>query len=84
MRKAIRLAEAISPCVLWVDELEKVFAGIGSGGSGSEVTTRLFGAFLTWMQEKYSPAFVAATANDITKLPPELMRKWCFDENEMF
>lgn len=81
MRKAIRLAEAISPCVLWVDELEKAFAGIGSGGSGgSDVTTRLFGAFLTWMQEKTSPAFVVATANDITKLPPELMRKGRFDE----
>lgn len=80
MRQAIRLAEAISPCVLWVDELEKAFAGIGSGGSGSEVTTRLFGAFLTWMQEKTSPAFVVATANDITKLPPELMRKGRFDE----
>lgn len=80
MRNAIRLAEAISPCVLWVDELEKAFAGIGSGGGGSDVTTRLFGAFLTWMQEKTSPAFVVATANDITKLPPELMRKGRFDE----
>lgn len=80
MRKAIQLAEAISPCVLWVDELEKAFAGIGSGGSGGEVTTRLFGAFLTWMQEKTSAAFVVATANDITKLPPELMRKGRFDE----
>ena len=80
MRRAIQLAEAISPCVLWVDELEKAFAGIGSGGSGGEVTTRLFGAFLTWMQEKTSSAFVVATANDITKLPPELMRKGRFDE----
>lgn len=80
MRKAIALAEAISPCVLWVDELEKAFAGIGSGGSGAEVTTRLFGNFLTWMQEKTSPAFVVATANDITKLPPELLRKGRFDE----
>ena len=79
MRKAIRLAEAISPCVLWVDELEKAFAGIGSG-SGGDVTTRLFGAFLTWMQEKTSAAFVVATANDITKLPPELLRKGRFDE----
>lgn len=79
MRKAIKLAEAISPCVLWVDELEKAFAGIGSGGGG-EVTTRLFGAFLTWMQEKTSAAFVVATANDITKLPPELLRKGRFDE----
>lgn len=79
MRKAIRLAEAISPCVLWVDELEKAFAGIGGSG-GAEVTTRLFGAFLTWMQEKTSPAFVVATANDITQLPPELLRKGRFDE----
>lgn len=78
MRKAISLAEAISPCVLWIDELEKAFAGID--GSGSEVTVRLFGTFLTWMQEKKSPAFVIATANDITKLPPELMRKGRFDE----
>lgn len=80
MRKAIQLAEAISPCVLWVDELEKAFAGIGSGGGGAEVTTRLFGTFLTWMQEKKSAAFVVATANDITRLPPELMRKGRFDE----
>lgn len=78
MRRAIALAEAISPCVLWIDELEKSFAGID--GSGSEVTVRLFGTFLTWMQEKTSPAFVIATANDITKLPPELMRKGRFDE----
>ena len=80
MRKAIRLAEAISPCVLWVDELEKAFAGISNGGKGAEVTTRLFGTFLTWMQEKDSAAFVVATANDITQLPPELMRKGRFDE----
>jgi len=78
MRKAIRLAEAISPCVLWVDELEKAFAGISGGGS--EVTTRLFGTFLTWMQEKTSAAFVVATANNITQLPPELLRKGRFDE----
>ncbi len=80
MRRAIQLAEAISPCVLWVDELEKAFAGIGSGGGGAEVMTRLFGTFLTWMQEKKSAAFVVATANDITQLPPELMRKGRFDE----
>lgn len=79
LRKAINLAEAISPCVLWVDELEKAFAGIGGDG-GHEVTTRLFGSFLTWMQEKTSGAFVVATANDITKLPPELLRKGRFDE----
>lgn len=79
LRKAINLAEAISPCVLWIDELEKAFAGIGSDG-GHEVTTRLFGTFLTWMQEKNSTTFVVATANDITKLPPELLRKGRFDE----
>lgn len=79
LRKAIHLAEAIAPCVLWVDELEKAFAGMGAGG-GHEVTTRLFGTFLTWMQEKTSAAFVVATANDITKLPPELLRKGRFDE----
>ena len=78
MRKAISLAEAISPCVLWIDELEKAFAGVN--GTGNEVTIRLFGTFLTWMQEKTSSTFVVATANDITKLPPELLRKGRFDE----
>ena len=80
MRKAISLAEAIAPCVLWIDELEKAFAGIGGDGGGAEVTTRLFGNFLTWLQEKESSVFVVATANDITKLPPELLRKGRFDE----
>lgn len=80
LRSAIALAEAISPCVLWIDELEKAFAGIGGYGGGAEVTTRLFGNFLTWMQEKESPTFVVATANDITQLPPELLRKGRFDE----
>ena len=78
MRKAIALAEAISPCVLWIDELEKAFAGVN--GTGSEVTVRLFGTFLTWMQEKSSSSFVVATANKITELPPELLRKGRFDE----
>lgn len=80
LRNAIALAEAISPCVLWIDELEKAFAGIGGYGGGAEVTTRLFGNFLTWMQEKESTTFVVATANDITKLPPEILRKGRFDE----
>ena len=80
MRKAIALAEACSPCVLWIDELEKAFAGIGSSGGNGEVATRLFGNFLTWLQEKNSLAFVVATANDIAKMPPELMRKGRFDE----
>lgn len=79
MRRAIALSEAISPCVLWIDELEKAFAGI-NGHGGSEVTVRLFGNFLTWMQDKESPVFVVATANNIMDLPPELMRKGRFDE----
>ena len=80
MRKAIALAEAISPCVLWVDELEKAMSGIGNSGGSGEFTTRLFGQFLTWMQEKKSAVFVVATANNISKLPPELLRKGRFDE----
>lgn len=80
MRKAIALAEAIAPCVVWIDELENGLAGIGGDNGGSDVTTRLFGSLLTWMQEKESAAFVVATANDITKLPPELLRKGRFDE----
>lgn len=79
-RQATALAEAISPCVLWIDEVEKAFAGIGDGGENGEVTTRLFGNFLTWMQEKESPTFVVATVNDVTELPPELLRKGRFDE----
>lgn len=80
MRKAINLAEAIAPCVVWIDELEKGLAGVGGEGGGADVTTRLFGSLLTWMQEKESAAFVVATANDIVKLPPELLRKGRFDE----
>ena len=80
MRKAIKMAEAIAPCVLWVDELEKAFAGVSGRGGESDVTTRLFGNFLTWLQEKETPVFVVATANDISKLPPELLCKGRFDE----
>jgi SpoVK/Ycf46/Vps4 family AAA+-type ATPase len=69
----------MSQCVLWIDELEKAFAG-AKGDGGSEVTARLFGAILTWMQEKTSPVFVLATANKIRGLPPELLRKGRFDE----
>ena len=77
LRRALSLSEAIAPCVLWLDELEKAFAGVGS--SNGEVTTRLFGYFLTWLQENTKPIFVVATANNID-LPPELLRKGRFDE----
>lgn len=80
MRKALKIAEAVSPCILWVDEIEKAFSGVGEDGGGNSVTTRLFGNFLTWMQEKESTVFVVATANDISKLPPEFLRKGRFDE----
>ena len=80
MRAALKLSEAISPCVLWIDEIEKAFAGVGSTGGGHEVTTRLFGQFLTWMQEKENTVFIVATANDISKMPPEFLRKGRFDE----
>lgn len=80
MRKALKLSEAISPCVLWIDEIEKAFAGVGASGSGSDVTTRLFGQFLTWMQEKENTVFIVATANDISNIPGEFLRKGRFDE----
>lgn len=80
MRKALKLASAISPCVLWIDEIEKAFAGINGDGGGNEVTTRLLGQFLTWMQEKDSTVFIVATANDINRLPVEFLRKGRFDE----
>ncbi|MBO1515412.1 AAA family ATPase [Metabacillus bambusae] len=79
MRKAIKTAEAISPSILWIDEIEKGFSGISNGGD-SGTSSRIFGQFLTWMQEKTSPVFVIATANNISGLPPELMRKGRFDE----
>ena len=78
MRRALSLVETVSPCVLWIDELEKAFAGVGS--NSGEVTTRLFGNFLTWMQEKESTVFIVATANAISKLSPEFLRKGRFDE----
>jgi ATP-dependent 26S proteasome regulatory subunit len=78
MRTALRIAEAVAPCVLWVDEIEKGFAG--GAGHDSGTGARVFGTFLTWMQEKQSPVFVIATANDFDGLPPELLRKGRFDE----
>lgn len=80
MRSALKLSEAISPCVLWIDEIEKAFAGVGSDGGSNDVTTRLFGQFLTWMQEKENTVFIVATANDISRMPPEFLRKGRFDE----
>lgn len=80
MRKALKLSEAISPCVLWIDEIEKAFSGVGGSGGGSDVTTRLFGQFLTWMQEKENTVFIVATANNISKIPAEFLRKGRFDE----
>jgi SpoVK/Ycf46/Vps4 family AAA+-type ATPase len=79
MRKAIETAEAVSPSILWVDEIEKGFVGMKSGGD-SGTSARVFGTFLTWLQEKTKPVFVIATANDISALPPELLRKGRFDE----
>ena len=80
LRRAIRAAEAAAPCVLWVDEIEKAFAGVGEQSGAGDVTTRMFGYFLTWMQEKKSAIFIVATANKIEKLPPEFLRKGRFDE----
>ncbi len=81
MRRAIRMAEIVSPCVLWLDEIEKGLAGIQSSGyADSGVTARVFATLNTWMQEKTRPVFVVATANEISALPPELLRKGRFDE----
>ena len=81
MQKAIDLAESISPAILWVDEIDKAFSGVTESASADSGTTaRVFGTFLTWLAEKSSPVFVVATANTITKLPPELLRKGRLDE----
>lgn len=80
-RKAIEMAESLSPIVLWIDEIEKAMvAGGGSGDADAGLSRRLFGAFLTWLQEKKQDVFVVATANDLSSLPPELLRKGRFDE----
>jgi ATP-dependent 26S proteasome regulatory subunit len=81
LRRAIRVAESVAPAVLWIDEVEKGLSGVASSGaSDSGVTARIFGALLTWLQEKTAPVFVIATANRIESLPPELLRKGRFDE----
>ena len=79
MRRALATAEAVAPSILWIDEIEKGLSGLGSNGD-SGVSSRIFGQFLTWMQEKEAPVFVIATANNISNLPPELLRKGRFDE----
>ena len=79
IRKAIHTAEAVAPSILWVDEIEKGFAGTRSDGD-SGTSARVFGTFLTWMQDKTAPVFVIATSNDISALPAELLRKGRFDE----
>ncbi|MCL5037068.1 MAG: AAA family ATPase [Chloroflexi bacterium] len=81
IRRAIVTAESVSPCILWIDEIEKAFAGTRSSHlSDAGVTSRVFGSFITWLQEKQSSVFVVATANNIQILPPELLRKGRFDE----
>jgi len=80
-RKAIAVAESVAPAILWVDEIDKAFTGLSSSGStDSGTTARVFGTFLTWLAEKQSAVFVVATANDISHLPPELLRKGRLDE----
>jgi SpoVK/Ycf46/Vps4 family AAA+-type ATPase len=81
LRKSLQVAEAVAPAVLWIDEIEKMFpsAALSSDADGG-LSMRLFGTFLTWMQEKKSPVFIVATSNDISSLPPEFLRKGRFDE----
>ena len=80
MRRALSTAEAVAPSILWVDEIEKGLGGVTGANGDSGTSTRVFGSFLTWMQEKKAPVFVVATANNISSLPPELLRKGRFDE----
>lgn len=81
VRQMIQLAEAIAPCVLWIDEIDKAFGNINSGSDGDSGTSRrVFGSLITWMQEKTSPVFIVATANNVQILPAELLRKGRFDE----
>lgn len=80
MRKAIQTAEAVAPSILWIDEIEKGFGGSSGGEMDGGTTSRVFGTFLTWMNEKTKPVFVIATANNISRLPAEMLRKGRFDE----
>ncbi|MBZ5547336.1 MAG: AAA family ATPase [Acidobacteriia bacterium] len=82
IQRVFKVAEGLAPCVLWIDELEKVFAGSGpdSASADAGVSSRLLASFLSWMQDRKTPVFVAATCNNVTVLPPELIRKGRFDE----
>jgi len=81
IRDVIKVAESVAPCCLWLDEIDKAFSGIGSSNQTDGGTTaRVFGTILTWMQEKNSQVFLVATANDVSQLPPELLRKGRLDE----
>ena len=80
MRKAIATAESVAPALLWIDEIDKAFAGMQGGNSDGGTGSRVLGTFLTWLQEKETPVFVIATANNISNLPPELLRKGRLDE----
>jgi len=81
LRSVIATVEAIAPCVLWIDEIEKGFSGSRSSGvSDGGTASRVFGSFLSWLQDRTAPVFVVATANDVTQLPPEMLRKGRFDE----
>ena len=80
LRDALQQAEAMAPVVLWIDEIEKAFASASSSASDGGLSQRMFGSFLTWLQERKAPVFLVATANDIEALPPELLRKGRFDE----
>jgi len=80
IRRCIQLAEAVSPCILWIDEIDKAFGGIGGYQGDSGTQLRVFGTFITWLQEKEHPVFVISTANEPKNLPPELWRKGRYDE----
>jgi SpoVK/Ycf46/Vps4 family AAA+-type ATPase len=80
LREALRQAEMMSPIILWIDEIEKAFASAAAQSADGGLSKRMFGALLTWMQERQAPVFLVATANDIEALPPELLRKGRFDE----
>ncbi len=82
VRSVIQTAEAISPCVLWIDEIEKAFGGAGGSGGSTDggTSARVFGTMLNWLQDKTASVFVVATANDVSKLPPEMLRKGRWDE----